>query len=154
MDRLTPAMSSGSLLASSDRPSNLLPMEKALLLGMPFQGACHVPSHQEMLIENSMLREEIILAPEPSQIFFLCHDLWRRRMGGFAALAELVAPPKSDPNCASAAPAFCVILELLIRPRLIDLHSREESLDEPARPLLLLSDCCHDVFFNPLDVRE
>lgn len=64
-------------------------------------------------------------------------------MGFFAAFAELVTPPESDPNCAAAAPAFCVILELFIWPRTIRLHSREESLDEPARPLLLLSDCCH-----------
>jgi hypothetical protein len=71
-------------------------------------------------------------------------------MGFFAAFAELVTPPESDPNCAAAAPAFCVILEALIRPRLITLHSREESFDEPARSF----HCCHDVFFNPLDVRE
>lgn len=75
-------------------------------------------------------------------------------MGFFAAFAEFVTPPESDPNCAAAAPAFCVILELFIRPRNIPLHSREESFDEPARPLPLFSDCCHDVFFNPLDVRE
>ncbi len=68
-------------------------------------------------------------------------------MGGFAAFAEFVTPPEADPNCASPVSAFCLILEALIRPRNIPLHSREESFDEPAIPFLFLSDCCrHDPF--------